>query len=60
MNNFRVIYITNNGYKWYYDYIIKVLIFIKNYYYDLFVNIIYIFYLQIPVNNIVNYKNTHL
>lgn len=60
MHNFRVIYITNNGYKWYYDYIIRVLIFIKNYYYNLFVNIIYIFYLQIPVNKSMNCKNYHL
>lgn len=60
MNNYQIIYITDNGYKWYYNYVLKVLVLIKNYYYNLFVNIIYIFYLQIPINNIINYKNTHL
>ena len=60
MDNVEIIYITNNGYKMFYEYILKVLIPIKIYYYNIFVNIHNSFYYQIPINKYINYKNYHL
>ena len=37
--NFMKIYVSNNGYKWFYNYILQILIFDKIYFYNIFVNI---------------------
>lgn len=60
MDNVYIIYVTNNGYLYFYDYVIKVLIPTKNYFYDIFVNICNFYYHQIPTNKYINYKNYHL
>lgn len=60
MNNVYIIYVTNNGWLYFYDYVIKVLIPIKNYFYNIFINICNFYYRQIPTNKYINYKNYHL
>lgn len=37
--NFKKIYVSNTGYKWYYDYVINVLIYDKNYFYNIYIEI---------------------
>jgi hypothetical protein len=52
--NYQIIYTTDNGYVWWYNHIVRLLIPDKNYFYNLFVNLVVKFYRYVPLRPYMN------